>query len=211
MTEGPGRSTGDEVGQSEATNIKDTVLSFYKAVKCNLNDFNFFFITIHPYRQHRDFSKNQNISKIYDKVRRKLQHVFIVKEVNKKEGAHHYHVIGYARKGLEMKLRGLKIWVQPISALNRDPFAFTPVREIRADILDFFQHELDLVPTDAQLTESKREIQKTEGKEYAKHYCSTRYTVYEQLHYIIRYMMKSSPTLLYKNYIAPKGRATPPL
>lgn len=69
------------------------------------------FLTINPYKNHKDYDKYQNISKVYDKLRRRCSKLFIVRE-QYKLGGYHYHAI--VQKYVHKPVKGLRVHAQRV-------------------------------------------------------------------------------------------------
>lgn len=84
-----------------------------------------FFLTLNPYKKHQNFTKFQQIGKVYDRLRRQCDRLFMVRE-SYKEGGFHYHAIvsGYKPK----PIKGLRVHCQDIGPKGKKP-TFDPTVE----------------------------------------------------------------------------------
>jgi len=192
----------DEVRKSEATNIKSSlianIVSRFQDVKVNLNAYDLVFITIHPYKKHKQFDKHQILSKVSDKIRKRMGPYVMTREANKIKGHHHYHVLGYLPKDKNIQMRGFKIWSRRVGSLATP--RFTSVKQIH----DEFYADDENVENDYYLTKVFTQI--NEGKACGLAYWKQKKSNKDHTHDIIRYMFKTFDDypLLYQDYILVK-------
>lgn len=86
-----------------------------------------FFLTLNPYKKHKNFSKFQSISKVFDRLRPQCKYIFMVRE-SYKDGGYHYHAIvaGYEPK----PIKGLRVHAQCVGPKGKKP-CFDPEVEPR--------------------------------------------------------------------------------
>lgn len=180
-----------EARQSEATNIKRPLY------EPNLNEHDLVFATLHPYAKHKAFAKNQILSKVSDKIRRKMKSFLLVKEPNKKVGRCHYHLVGYLAHGTDLQLKGFKIWKQKVSSSNKDKPFYTSVSDLYTEYIS----DMSNMDNHIEWELFKAENQDNYGAEMGKWYGNKRRSIADQYTSIVDYMFKLNPKREYEDWI----------
>lgn len=73
------------------------------------------FITLNPYKKHKNFHRYQSISRVSDLLRKKLKRSYLIVQEENPDGSAHYHVLAHGYKeGCLVKLKGFNIDVRPV-------------------------------------------------------------------------------------------------
>lgn len=200
-----------EARKSEATNNKAPPLlmkinEYFKNNTCDLNTYDLVFVTLHPYIKYIDFQRNQILSKVTDKVRRRMNVFFIVREPNETPEHYHYHIIGYLKKTANLNFKGIKTWIQKVEQYR--------MPEFYTNKYDMYQYANEEASEICNLTDTKipglnkliyQNEMKQQSKDIAIKYAKTRRTQEQQLESIVRYMCKTNPEKLYEDYYVTPG------
>lgn len=196
--------------QSEATNIYKKILKkellcekanrIFDEFKVNLNEYNLVMLTLHPYKD-KKFDKFRSLSKMSDRLRKKIKTFFIVQEPNADIPHVHYHVLAVMKKDQPpLAIKGVKIWQNLLQPFCRPSHPFTPVRELFDEFM--LGHDEEMPET---FKEYKKPVQEKEGSAYGKAYCQAKRTIQDQRRDIIKYMTKLDTEqhrlMLYKEYL----------
>jgi len=168
----------------------------------DLNTHDLVFITLHPYKKAKCFARLQNISKVYDLLRKKLKNFLIISEKNSESDDRHYHVLGYLPKDVIYRPANFKIWIQKI--VSKSGVNFMP-REYAAEQLNDRIIEVVENEENVNLTEIEESFWKSYTSEvqheYARSYIQAKYSVLAQTDFIINYMTKQEELVQYKTFI----------
>lgn len=178
-------------GESEATNTEVTtsrsevIFSILKYNSCKKS----YFITIHPYM--KDSKSPTTVGKVYDRLKRKFDHLFIVKEFTQKENPH-FHILGVSTKEVTLDLKHCKTWCQKLS------YGLHDIPEFQEILQEF---EDGWSPQDANIEMLEALPEDIHRSKKASAFARRYHTVEQQMKSIINYMLKTNPTIEYDEWL----------
>lgn len=168
------------------------IRELFKAKVPNLNENDLVFATLHPYKRAKDVARLLCLSKVSDRIRKKMKCFFIVKEKNQ-DDFYHYHLLGYLPKDKMLEMKNFKIWSEKV--VEKGMPNYTSQREL----YEMFMNDEELSSVDFE--QAKKNNTKDIQRAFAKCYCSTKKSIPEQIKYIVSYMCKQESMVKYQTYI----------